>query len=174
MTTDDTAPADSASTPDRTAELEAQVKALQEQVSRLTDIAGRAQADLQNAKSRMQRDSDDLRRYAAEMIIKKLLPVVDNFQRAVQHLPSDLAQHEWVKGIFAIEQSLLKELTEMGLQKMELLGQQADTARVEVLMVGPGTEGEVIEIFEDGYELNGKVLRPAKVKVGGGEASVAA
>lgn len=148
--------------------LEAQVQELTAQVGKLTDLAARAQADLQNAKTRMQKDGDDLRRYAAESIIKRLLPVVDNFQRAFAHLPLELKDHEWVRGVFGIEQDLLKQLTELGLKKMEVMGQQADTARHEVLMVGPGEEGMVIEVFEEGYELHGKVLRPAKVKVGGG------
>jgi molecular chaperone GrpE len=174
MTDDPTAPQDSSASDDagaaaRIAELEAQVTQLQEQLAKLTDLAARAQADLQNAKVRMRRDADDLRRYAAESIIRKLLPVVDNFQRAFTHLPKELESTEWVKGVFAIEQNLLRELTELGLQKMDVLGQQADTARVEILTVGEGKEGEVIEVFESGYELNGKVLRPAKVKVGGGD-----
>ncbi len=149
------------------AALQAQITELAAQVAKLTDLAARAQADLQNAKVRMQKDADELRRYAAEPVIRRLLPVVDNFQRAFGHLPAELQGNEWVKGVIAIEQSLLKELGDLGLKKMDVLGQQVDTARHEVLTVGPGKEGEVIEIFEDGYELNGKVLRPAKVKVGG-------
>lgn len=153
---------------DGVADAQAQIAELTAQVAKLTDLAARAQADLQNAKVRMQKDADDLRRYAAEPVIRRLLPVVDNFQRAFGHLPQELQSNEWVKGVLAIEQSLLKELGDLGLKKMDVLGQQVDTARHEVLTVGPGKEGEVVEVFEDGYELNGKVLRPAKVKVGGG------
>ncbi len=166
---DHTPPADSSSDDAvRIAELESQVSELQSQVTRLTDVAGRAQADLQNAKARMQRDGDELRRFATESVIKRLLPVVDGFQRAFTHLPEALKKDDWVKGVVAIEQSLMKELSDLGLKKMDVLGQQADTAKHEVLTVGDGTEGEVIEVFENGYELGGKVLRPAKVKVGSG------
>ncbi len=153
-----------------TQDLSAQVAELQAQVARLTDVAGRAQADLQNAKTRMQRDGDEIRKYAAESVLRRLLPVVDNFQRAFGHLSEELKANDWVRGVQAIEQTLLKELAEMGLTKMQTLGEQVDAAKHEVLTVGPGTEGEVIEIFEDGYELNGKVIRPAKVRVGGGAA----
>ncbi|HEY8666925.1 MAG TPA: nucleotide exchange factor GrpE [Tepidisphaeraceae bacterium] len=161
-------PLHAAGTDARVLALEAQVQEMALQLSKLTDLAARAQADLQNAKARMQKDSDDTRRYAAENIIKKLLPVVDNFQRAFAHLPADLQNQEWVKGVLAIEQDLLRQLQEMGLKKMEVLGRQSDSARHEVLMVGPGEEGTVTEVFEQGYELHGKVLRPAKVKVGDG------
>ncbi len=153
----------------RVTELEVRMKDLEDQLARLTDIAARSQADLQNAKVRMQRDAEDIRKYAAESVIVRLLPVVDNFQRAFLHLPEELKSQDWVKGVLSIEQAFMKELAEMGLKKTETLGQQVDTARHEVITVGEGTEGEIIEVFEDGYELNGKVIRPAKVKVGGGK-----
>lgn len=155
---------------DRVAALEAQLKELTAKLQQMTDIAGRAQADLQNAKIRMQKDSDDFRKFASEAFILKLLPTIDNFQRAFQHLPDDLKHQEWVKGITAIEQDLLRKMSELGLTKMECLRSQVDTARHEVITIGPGKEGEIIDVIEDGYELNGKILRPAKVIVGDGSA----
>lgn len=148
--------------------LQARIAELEEQVKKFTDIAARAQADVQNTKARMEKDSEELRRFALQSILSKFLPAIDNFQRAFSHLPVELKDHEWVKGVMAIEQDLLKQSAEFGLKKFESLGQMADTARHEVLMVGPGQEGMVTEVFEDGYELNGRVVRPAKVKVGDG------
>ncbi len=150
-------------------ELEAKVEELTIQNAKLLDMAARAQADLQNAKARLEKDGDDIRKYASQAVLVKLLPLIDNFQRAFQHLPEELKNHEWVKGVNAIEQDFLKQLSEMGLKKFESLGQVADSSRHEVLMVGEGAEGVVTEVFEEGYELSGKVLRPAKVKVGGGK-----
>lgn len=150
----------------RVTELEKKVKELTDQVAKLTDIAARAQAELQNAKIRQERESSDLRKYASEGALIALLPTIDNFQRAFKHLPDDLKGHDWVKGITAVEQDLMKKAGEMGLKKFESMGQKADASRHEVLMTGPGEEGKVIEVFEDGYELHGKVLRPAKVRVG--------
>ncbi len=171
LATDDTAPiagSDDASSDARIAELEARVTELTEQVAKLTDMAARSQADLQNAKQRMERDARDIRQFAAESVLTKLLPTIDNFQRAFLHLPEDLKNHEWVKGVAAIEQELIKQAGDMGLKKIESLGQVADAHRHEVLTVGEGEEGKIVEVFEEGYELNGKVIRPAKVKVGGG------
>lgn len=155
------------------------VSELLAQVAKLTNIAARAQADLQNAKMRMGKDAEELRAFAAESVIRKLLPTIDNFQRAFQHLP-DLKKHEgvypelveWIRGITSIEQELMKRLAEMGLKKFESIGKPIDAARHEVLMTGPGKEGMVVEVFEDGYELHGRVLRPAKVKAGDGTAIV--
>lgn len=149
---------------DRVAELEAQVQ-------RLTDIAARAQADLQNAKARMERDAKEIRQFAAENILLKLLPTIDNLQRGFQHLPADLAGHDWVKGMQAAEQEMMRQLGELGLKKMETMGQPLDALRHEVLMTAPGAEHTVVQVLEDGYELHGKVIRPARVKAGDGSPS---
>ena len=145
-----------------------EIKRLKEELERLKDIAGRAQADLQNAKDRLERDAEDLRKFAGASMLIDLLPVIDNLQRAFAHLPKDLQDHEWVKGIEAVEQNLMKKLEEAGLKKIESLNQPVDPAKHEVLQAGPGEKDKVIEVFEDGYELHDKILRPAKVKVGDG------
>ena len=59
-------------------------------------------------------------------------------------------------------------MTELGLKKMDASGAVLDPVKHEVLQAGPGEKGKVLEVFEEGYELNGKVLRPAKVRVGDG------
>ena len=148
----------------RITELEQQLKDMQS----FKDLAARAQADLQNAKSRIEREASDLRKFATEQMLQRILPTLDNFQRAFQHIPEDLKSQEWVKGVAAIEADLMRQMTDAGLSRMQSLGQVADPAKHEVLTMGPGEEGKVTEVFEEGYELNGKVLRPAKVKVGSG------
>ena len=141
---------------------------LKEEVEKLKELAARSQADLQNAKDRLDREAQDMKRFARADMLMGLLPTIDNFQRAFQHLPEELAPHEWVQGISAVEQDLMKKLTDAGLVQIESLGQTVDPERHEILQSGPGEEGVVIEVFEEGYELNGKVLRPAKVLVGDG------
>ena len=134
----------------------------------MTELAGRAQADLQNAKDRLQKEGEEIRKFALENTLLMLLPTIDNFQRAFEHLPEDLDGNEWVKGVVAIEKDLVGKLSALGLEKIECLGESVDPEKHEVLQTGPGEEGKVIEVFEDGYLFNGKVLRPAKVKVGDG------
>ena len=146
------------------------------EAAKMKDLAARSQADLQNAKARVERERADLAVFALEAMLRKLLPTIDSFQRAFQHLPEDLKSHEraspeileWVKGVTAIERQLLKELEGAGLRRMYSLGTVVDPQRHEVLQQGPGEKDIVTEVFEEGYELAGKVLRPAKVKVGGG------
>lgn len=143
-------------------------KQYEESPEGLRELAARAQADLQNAKERMEREAREIRQYALEGTINKLLPTIDNFARAFAHLPEDLQNNEWVKGVQSVENDLMKMLSEAGLKKIESLGQPIDASRHEVLQMGPGAENTVTEVFEEGYELNGRVLRPAKVKAGDG------
>lgn len=151
--------------------LQADLAALQTELDKFRDLAARAQADLQNAKARVERESDDLKKFATESIIRRILPTLDNFQRAFQQVPAELQSHEWVKGVSAIEADLMKQVGDTGLKRMQSLGEVADPMRHEVLSIGPGEQGKVVEVFEEGYELNGKVIRPAKVKAGDGTAS---
>lgn len=145
------------------------VARLEAEVERFKELAARAQADVQNVRARAQRDGEDMRRYAAADLLSRLLPTVDNVTRALQQVPAELATHEWIKGIAAIEQEMLRVLAEAGLARMQSLGQPVDPERHEVLMTGPGAKGTVIQVFDEGYELHGKVLRPAKVKAGDGK-----
>ena len=149
----------------------AQIEALQAELAKLRDLAARAQADLQNAKARVERDAEELRKFASESMIRRILPTLDNFQRAFQHVPEDLQSHEWVKGVAAIESDLMKQMADAGLKRMQSSGAIVDPQRHEVLSIGPGKDGIVTDVFEEGYELNGKVLRPAKVKAGDGSAA---
>lgn len=132
----------------------------------LKDIAARAQADVQNSKMRLQRERDELGKFAVESLLRRLLPTVDSLVRAAQHIPAEHAGSEWAKGILAIEQQLLGELCDYGLKRMASLGAAFDPALHEVLMASPGDAGKILEVFEEGYLLHGKLLRPAKVKVG--------
>ena len=143
-----------------------QIEALKKELAMYRDLAARAQADLQNAKARVEKDRAEVGKFATEALIVRLLPTIENFQRAFQHLPDELKKNEWVKGITAVEQELMRQMADVGLTRMHSLGQPIDPQRHEALLTGPGEAGKVIEVLEEGYELHGKPLRTAKVKVG--------
>lgn len=151
---------------DDLAKLRAEADALRKEADRLKEIAGRAQADLQNAKDRLERERQEVSKFALAGAVTRMLPTLDNLRRAFTHLPEELRKHEWVKGIVSIESELMRMLSDLGLKRMESLGKSVDPHVHEVLQTGPGEAGKVIEVFEEGYEFNGKVLRPAKVKIG--------
>lgn len=153
--------------------LRQELAAVRQEAERLKELAARAQADLQNARGRMEREAQDIRSYALEGMLRKLLPTVDNFKRAFAHLPPELQGHDWVKGLQGVEQALLKGLADSGLRQFPSLHERADSAKHEVLQAGPGPKDTVIEVFEEGYLLHEKILRPAKVKVGDGTGAAA-
>jgi len=148
--------------------LKQELEKAQPELDRLKNLAARAQADLQNAKDRIQKEGAQMRKFALEGMLMRLLPTIDNFQRAFQHIPKELESDEWTKGMQGVNQELMRSFTDLGLKKIEALGQAVDTQKHEVLQTGEGEKGTVVEVFEEGYEFQGKVLRPAKVKVGEG------
>lgn len=140
---------------------EPQVQELMAQIEKLTDIAARAQADLQNFKARMQKDAQELGKFAIAPLLLTLLPVLDDLKRAEHHA-------ENIDGLTQVTSKLEKVLTNAGLQKIESIGQKIDPLRHEVLTTAEGEKDVILEVHEEGYELHGKILRPAKVVVGSG------
>ena len=147
-------------------EPEEKLHALQTEFAKMKELAARAQADLQNMKARLGREGEELRMFALASFLTSLLPTLDHMERARKHLPKELEGHEWAKGISATVQELERVLERVGLRTFESLGKPLDPHRHEVLMTAPGEAGKVIEVLEEGYEFKGRVLRPAKVKVG--------
>ncbi len=146
-----------------------ELERLQKEVQQFKELAARAQADLQNARARMGKEAEEMRVFASELLVRQLLPTIDNLRRACQHLPDDLSSHEWVKGVLSTEQELLRQLKSIGCEPIDALGKPVDPLQHEVLLSAPGEEGKVLEVIEEGYMFRGKVLRPAKVAVGNGE-----
>jgi molecular chaperone GrpE len=127
----------------------------------------RAKADLENYRKQVERDKSEFAKFASENLITQLLPILNNFQRAKTHLPEGLQDDEWAKGIMGVEKQFEQVLESAGLQKIEInIGESCDTTLHEAIATGEGKSGEILEVIEAGYELNGKVLRAAKVKVG--------
>ncbi|MDP7477272.1 MAG: nucleotide exchange factor GrpE, partial [Candidatus Peribacteraceae bacterium] len=79
------------------------------------------------------------------------------------------SDHDWIKGLYATEQQLMADLQSVGLQKIESMGQAVDPQIHEVLQAAEGEKDIIVQVLEEGYSLNGKTIRPAKVIVGSGE-----
>ena len=129
----------------------------------------RAQADLINYKRRLEQDKEEAIKYAQSGLILKILPMLDDFERAMAALPPTLADHPWVKGIAGIARKLWNTLESQGLSEIKSQGEFFDPCLHEAVTCAPGEEGLVVEEFQKGYKLHDRVLRPAKVAVGSGE-----
>ncbi len=131
----------------------------------------RAQADYQNLRRRMLKDQEKWETRAVCEFARKLLPVIDSFERAREH-PGSTPQ-EFLKGLSLIQDQLRKALGEQGIKKMDVDGKAFDPNMHEALSVLNNPEvpdQTVVQVLENGYRYRKDVIRTAKVIVsrGGG------
>ena len=128
----------------------------------------RARADLLNYKKDEIERIDELIKYADVGIILKILPILDNFEIVEKNLPENLKNDKNIKGILQIKTQLQDFFKNQGLEEIKTVGERFDpnlheiVEEVEKKDCQPGT---VIEEIQKGYKINGRLLRPAKVKV---------
>jgi len=126
----------------------------------------RLQADFDNYRKRVAREREDLLKYAGEQIIASLLPIMDNFERALGAKNDDPGK--LAEGVEMISRQIQDILTREGLEPIPSVGEQFNPEVHEAVMReenGDQPENTVIEEFRKGYTLKGKVIRPAMVKV---------
>lgn len=145
---------------------------LQVEMSQLQELSGqleaqlkRAVADYQNLEKRISEGRSELSSWATAEFIKKILPVVDNFNKAIAGASEEDKKSGWFKGVEMGLKQLSQVLAHEGLDEVKADG-QFNPALHEAIDMREGNDGEVLEILEKGYTLNGKILRPAKVVVG--------
>ena len=128
----------------------------------------RARAELANYRKRVEREQAELTKMANAELIRRLLPVLDDFERAFQTIPNELRKFTWLEGIYLIMHNLQTTLEKEGLEPIEAVGKPFDPLLHEAVMQEETTEfedGVVMQEFQRGYRLHGRVLRPALVKV---------
>ena len=135
------------------------------------NLAGwqRAQADFINYKRRSEKEKEDARNFADSTLIRGLLPIIDDLERALAAIPPRQTKLGWIEGIKLIERKLKTTLEAQGISPIEALGEPFDPHFHEALMQGKGEEGIVVEEIQKGYMLHDRVIRPSKVVVGSGE-----
>ena len=127
----------------------------------------RTQADFENYKKRKENENKELIDFAREVVVAKLLPNLDTIQQALVHTPEDPSKlPEWKNGISGTLKQLEDTLQELGVRKIDSLGKKFDPNFHEAVKEVPGEEdGIVVEEYQVGYELNGKVIRPSQVVI---------
>ena len=144
-----------------------EVEDLKKQLAEMTERAKHTMADMQNLKRRTEEERVAMFSLAIVDFLKKILPIVDNFDRAVAHMPEGAG--EWYKGIEMSIKDLHKVLEDFGVTKIETVGKHMDPNFHHVLTQGPGEKDVITEEFEAGYIMGDRVIRHAKVKIGNGE-----
>ena len=147
-------------------ELEAALKAERDEYLQL---AQRTQADFENYRKRVARESAEAEARGRAGLAQALLPVLDNLERALaaaEPIDRDTAPNHLVHGVKLVYEELAGVLRGAGIESYSPQGEQFDPDWHEAMMTRPGEEGQVLEVLEKGYRLNGQVLRPARVIVG--------
>ena len=153
---------------DEEVDLETLLERERDRVNDLTEQVQRERAELINFRRRKEQEQEALRLRAIESALSKILPVADDFHRAVKSLPPEARENSWAEGFKLIESNLRRALEAQGVTVMESVGKPFDPTRHEAVMFDESTTGEhmVVEEFQRGYLINDRVLRPAMVKVG--------
>lgn len=128
----------------------------------------RAQADFDNFRRRTQKEKEDLAKYASMKLITELVPVIDNFERAIATAPANTESDSFAKGVGMIFRQLESVLQAEGLTAMQTVGEAFNPEFHQAIMQVESDEheeGVVVEEVQKGYMLKDKVLRPAMVKV---------
>jgi molecular chaperone GrpE len=130
------------------------------------DLARRAQADFENYRKRAAREAAVAGERAKSGLVRELLPIVDNLERAL--VSAEEGEQHLAEGVRLVHSELIAVLERIGVQQFDPAGDRFDPAEHEALSVREGEEpGVVLDVVEKGYRANGTVLRPARVVVSG-------
>ncbi len=129
----------------------------------------RAQADFINYKRRSEHEKEETIKLANSALMLSLLPVLDDFERALNAILPEQAEASWLEGVKLIERKLKTSLEQYGLSIIEATGKTFNPHLHEAVRQAKGREGMIVEEVQRGYKLYDRVIRPSKVVVGNGE-----
>lgn len=129
----------------------------------------RSRADFVNLKRRTEIERNNISIEAREKLLLKYMTVVDDFERALQHLPENLKNEPWIGGVLQIEKKLKNILEQEAIVEIPAEGQEFDPRFHDAVQrddEGSGDKDYVTAVYQKGYKLGDRVIRPAVVKVG--------
>lgn len=146
----------------------AEIARLKTELVQISDTSLRAQAELENYRRRARRELEDERRYANVPLLRDLLPVLDNIQRAIAAAEKNPDSSALLDGIRMVAQGLGQVLGRHHCERIEALGQPFDPAVHEAIAQAPSAAHPthtVINVAHEGYKIHDRVIRPAQVVV---------
>lgn len=170
-TTQDDASARQSPDPDA---LNARLGEAEQEREQFRRLLQRTQADFINYRKRAEEEKREQEQVANARLVRSLLPVIDDFQLAIDHASQDPNERSWKEGFELIYRKLLSILEAEGIVRIEVLGKPFDPFEHEAIAYREAegaSEGTVVEVLQAGYKIHGKVLRPARVVVAKGAAS---
>jgi len=152
-------------------QLMAELEEARAEAARNLETAQRTQAEFENFRKRMARDHADAVKRAGERIIMNLLPVVDNLERAIDHVTAGGDQGDLLSGVEMVLGQLLDVLAKEGVVQVDPFGQPFDALKHQAVGQKEDPEvpeGTVVEVYQKGYEMHGRTIRSAMVVVSTG------
>lgn len=146
----------------------AEHEAVQVQAAEYLDGWKRARAEFDNYKKRVEREMKDTRTYASADVLKAVIPVIDDFERAMQNVPEDIENNPWVNGVGMMLRKLHKLLEDQNVSIIDPTGEPFDPHFHEAVGMDDSSDAEsgtVTVTMQKGYVLGERVLRPALVRV---------
>lgn len=143
------------------------VSELEQHVADLTAALQRERADAENLRRRHGQQLAQLENTAKIEAVSQLLPVIDNVERALSHIPKDLEENDFVKGVQGVAKQFASVLEKMGVKRIKTVGHPFDPHLHEAVSSeeGDGDEEIVSEELQAGYQLGDSVIRHAMVRV---------
>ena len=155
--------------PDKSTETEnKEILELKKQSEEYYNRLLRMQADFENYKKRIAREREDMYNNALETITAQLLPIVDNMERAVEAFRKDKLDEQYISGVEMVCNQIIDILKKNGVKEIEAMDKEFDPNLHHAVMQVPGEdedENKIKEVFQKGYILGNKVIRPSLVKV---------
>jgi len=149
-------------------QLKEKIEKLREEKEEYLEGWQRARANFINYKKREKERLQETIKYSSEEFLLKLLPILDNLERAEQYIPREEREKDWVQGIIHIKTQFRRFLKEEGVERIKTIGKKFDpnfAEAIERIETDDYNSDIVAKEIQPGYKLEDKVLRPAKVKV---------
>nr|WP_245208698.1 nucleotide exchange factor GrpE [Gottfriedia endophytica] len=148
--------------------VEAEIQKLQAEVEEKENKYLRLHADFENYKRRALLDQQSMMTYRAQSIVTDILPVLDNFERALQVESTDEQTKSVLQGLEMVYRQLVEAVKKEGVEEIPALGQQFDPNVHQAVMQESDSSkesNEILQEFQKGYKLKDRVIRPSMVKV---------
>lgn len=152
------------------------IAALQTEAADFKDKWLRAHAEIENVRKRVEREKEETAKYAVTRLARDIVTVGDNFQRAISAVPADAAENDpalksFLEGVTLTERELLNALERHGIRRQEAMHEPFNPHLHQAVMEIPRSdvpEGTVVQVFQPGFMIEDRVLRPAMVAIAKG------
>lgn len=140
---------------------------LEQQIADLTDALQRERADVINVRRQHEDQLGTLKSMVKANVVRDLLPVIDNFERALKHVPKELEGNDYIKGVQGVVSQFEATLAGMGVEKIKTVGEIFDPRLHEAVSMeeGDGAVEVVCEELQSGYRIGDEIIRHAMVRV---------